>query len=143
MWKEIMLVNGTIEGANGMAMNKKELFNLLSENGYEFTGSWEVIEKEELTKAVEKIVDSISYNDFLDMLAEYGNIYGDTEAEGVKYFFGSNSGTGSFNQVIERGLNDEMKSLYKKYTETNWQVSDTFGADLGWAIVEKFKEQLK
>lgn len=143
MWKEMMILNGTIEDKNGNEIDSERLFNILSDNGYEVTGGYEVVKKEDLNKAVEDIVASISYNDFLNMVEKFNDIYLDRDSESIRYFFETNSGTGSFNQVINAGISDDMKKLYDKYTNTNWQISDEFGANLGWEIVEKFKEQLK
>lgn len=139
MWKEIMILDGIIENTSKEKLDAKKAFKLLEENGYLFEGSFEVVKREELTDTIQRIDAYITEDLFQTMQDKLKAFYDELTDEEMETFFGSNFGTGVFEGLFEDILkgNEELKLLFKKYAKANWQISDTFQAELGEVFVKR------
>lgn len=140
MWEEIVLLNGVIGNENGKKVNQDKLFQLLEANGFIYEGGVELVQYKEMMEAERKIEAYITPEKVRIMQTLLTNHYGEMPKEEMESFFTSNFGTGIFDSIFEQVLDTEMYALYRKYTNTTWQVADEFGADLGEMMVRKLAQ---
>lgn len=140
MWEEIVLLNGVIGNEDGKKVNQDKLFQLLEANGFIYEGGVELVQYKEMMKAERKIEAYITPEKVYIMQTLLTNHYGEMPKEEMESFFTSNFGTGIFDSIFEQVLDTEMYALYRKYTNTTWQVADEFGADLGEMMVRKLAQ---
>lgn len=139
MWKELVILNGTIVDEKGKEVDEGKLFKLLADNGYEYGGLCVKVKSEDIDEAVTLISDFINEDILKIMLKDLVNHYGELNNEDIEQFFTTNTGTAVFDDLMHSVLTYELKGVYKKYTTTDWKVSDEFGGRLGESIANKIK----
>lgn len=140
MWKEILLLNGTFLDTNGNDINEEKLFKLLSDNGYEYEGGYEKIKFTDINEAINMIDKFITEDVLKTMISKLVNFYGEFNSEDIEQFFSESYGTSLSDGLFLSVLNEDLKEVYKKYTRTNWKVSDEFTSRLGDIVLEKINK---
>lgn len=140
MWEEILLLNGVIGDKDGKKVDQDKLFQLLEANGFTYEGGVGLIRYKEMMEAERKIEAYITPEKVCMVRTLLTNHYGEMPKEEMESFFTSNFGTGIFDSIFEQVLDTEMYALYRKYTNTTWQVADEFGSDLGEMMVRKLAQ---
>ena len=119
--------------------NKDKVFDFLEVNGIEYYGQATEVTEQQLSDAVQQIVDSMNDSDLQKLKQLIMNHYEDDTAEFVEDFLIGNFGTGIFDEVFSKVLSLEMYELFDTYSNLNWLITDEFQSNLGNKVVNRLK----
>lgn len=134
----ILVLSGNIQKNKGETFNKEDVFKVLEDAGFEFTGLLQIVSYDEMNDVINEIVDYIGADEVKAMLITHNNIYGENCTYGdMKECLLYNTGTSAFYDIITCSLSKELTKKFDKYSKTNWEVSDDFEALLSNKLVKK------